>query len=31
LESGETIPRKPARSQGRCRVAEPPLEPRLEL
>lgn len=30
LESGETNPRKPASSEGRCRVTEPPLEPPME-
>jgi hypothetical protein len=31
IESGETIPREPVSSKGRCRVAEPPLETRMEL
>lgn len=31
FESGATIPREPVSSEGGCRVAEPPLEPRLEL
>jgi hypothetical protein len=31
FENRVTIPRKPVISEGRCRVAEPPLEPRLEL
>ena len=30
FESRVTIPREPVSSEGGCRVAEPPLEPRLE-
>ena len=30
LESGETNPKKPASSEGRCRVREPSLEPPME-